>query len=124
MDGEIRMNKYQTAIRQYEQTRQAVRELKHRRNTLIKCCTKRNDGGFHGRICLKKAYVETDRACKEDGDYYSFAEILENGDYCESCIESYKLKRGKLYIAIQLHGDAKRRLSMLGKGLLADGESE
>jgi hypothetical protein len=79
-------------------------------------------------ICLNIAFDDTNRIRKENNEYFSYEEVLEDGYceglYCKNCYDSYKLKYGKLADAKQRFGMAKRKLSALGKKLLVGVESE
>ena len=116
------MNKFQEAIREYEEKRQVVVMLEKERNYLLSRCMKIDHADFHSKICLVNCYNDTRQACNENNEYFSFSEILEEGhcsdDYCDNCVKAYHLRKGDLSQARQKFGDAKRRLSFLGKVLL------
>jgi hypothetical protein len=117
------MDKYKKAVGEYEKARQEATKLEKKRADLISGCTKHCETEFHSKYCLAKAYDDTKEMRKENNEYYTFDEVLSeghaSGDYCDNCYESYKLKNGDLAKARKAFGIAKRRLSSLGKKLLA-----
>lgn len=115
------MDKHKEAIKDYELKRQVLVKLNNKRNSLVSKCTKDDILDYDSKICLKKAYDEQRQMCKENNEYYSFEEVLNNGEcegkYCKNCCDSYRLKIGELATAKMEFGNAKRRLSWMGKAL-------
>ena len=117
------MKKYTDAIEEYEKTRHLVISLSDERKDLIANCTMRHVEEYNGKLCLERAYRDTRLMCKENNEFFEFAEVLEEGHeagvYCNNCIESYRLKIGDLADARKAFGNAKRKLSFLGKRIIA-----
>lgn len=120
-------NKYKQAIRTYEEARQKVSRIEKKRKSLIIGCTKKSkencdDFGTCYGTCLEKAYEDTGKQIRENNEYYSFSEILEEGhaagDYCDNCVDAYHLRVGELSEARMAFGVAKRQLSAIGKKII------
>lgn len=115
------MDKYESAILEYEQWRQEVVKQESRRNNAVNACTKAKPFELDSKPCLAKCYDDTAEERRANGEYYSYGEIFEiglsEGNYCESCHDAYKIKHGPLAVAKKEFGDSKRRLSALGKTL-------
>lgn len=112
------MDKFQEAIGEYEMARQSVSDLKKQRLSLLDECTEMWE---HGN-CLYAAYAAIREEGEQDeyGHHGSFEDELESGEYCESCRESYRIKKGPLAEARAKFGNAKRKLSRLGKRVIAE----
>ena len=114
--------KYRKAIMEYEKTRQLVGTLEKKRNKLIAGCTKVDQTDIDFKICLRMAFKETEEWCRDNNEYYTFSEVLEEGHsegkYCDNCMDAYRMKFGELAEARKNFGNAKRKLACLGKSLL------
>ena len=114
------MDKYKSAIAEYEESRQQVQGLSKERNELILRCASLNDLGV-GQICLVTASDALKQYRRESGEYSSYTEILhevaEAANY-KTCVQSYALKMGALARARARYGIAKRRISQMGKPLI------
>ena len=116
------MDIYQTAVKIYEEKRQEAAILEKKRLALIASCDRTTNANEWTPICLSEAYNETMQERKDNDEYYEFEEIFHNGvlegKYCKNCYDSYNLKKGALKEARKEFGEAKRRLSRLGKMLI------
>ena len=114
------MDKYKSAIAEYEKSRQQVQRLSKERNGLILRCASLNDLGF-GEICLVTASDHLKEYRRESGEYSPYTEILHEvaeAANCKTCVQSYELKMGALAGAKARYGIAKRRISQMGKPLI------
>lgn len=123
------MKATESLVTNYEACRVEVNRLFKERAGLILRCKKQEayfasgQQGNPPEICLKAALDELRENQHEDYPYdHSYQEVLENGAYCENCIESYRIKVGPLAAARQAFGSAKRALSARAK-LLNKGEA-
>jgi len=109
---------------EYERYRADVQRLTNKRRDLANECENIDedlDGFQIGEICLSSAYKEL-MGLLEDNfpERYDFQEVLDEGNYCDFCRESYRLKYGALAKAKKDFGNAKRALSRRGKNLIGD----
>lgn len=73
-------------------------------------------------VCLTNCYSETLARSNEEG-YVKFEEVLdanEEGEYCQHCIQSYKIKINQLASARKAYGVLKRRVISAGKKLIKE----
>lgn len=114
------------AIKRYEKGRQLVQSLTNKRLSLRLECLHAEPYDYEN-ICLVLAYNDTMALCKENNEYYSYDEVMDegyaDGDYCETCHQSYQIKKGPLADARKEFGEAKRALSRLGKILIGATQS-
>ena len=112
--------KYQNAIADYERYRAAVKNDTATRAKLFYNCNKLSPY-VSSAPCLTNVLEESRRLSKENGEYYSFYDVLDNdedGICCDSCKKAHILKRTEHAKNRQQFGIAKRRLSALGKTVL------
>lgn len=122
-------------VLRYEKARQLVSELKKVRADLISKCSSVSlvmvDGfaELRGELCLHSNYREWAGEYEENG-YISLSildymrDANENGECCDACLESIKIKRGPLMDAKKEFGMAKRSLSHAGKRMIKEEYSE
>jgi hypothetical protein len=123
--------KHIEAIANYERCRQRVRELDEHRKAIIAKCRRLSEGD--GLVYSKDGFTELAKTCLEecwrcredDGQYQGMGGFLDfitcffdEGECCEHCIDSYKIKIGPLAEAKKQFGIAKRTISALGKSAL------
>jgi len=105
----------------YELKRQLVAKLDKKRVKLLNSCI--NIGLSDVSLCLSLAFDETKKLREDNGEYYTFDEVLTDGHaegkYCDNCVDAYFLRKGDLSEARQKFGQAKRKIAHLGKGLIA-----
>lgn len=115
------MNKYEKAIVSYELERKKLAIISKKRAELMESCEKQ-DFFEDIPICLVVAGKDTLKAREENGEYYHYYEILDeghaNGEYCDNCYNAYQLKIGLLKDARIKFGVEKRRISALGRSLI------
>lgn len=130
-------DKYQLAIMDYECWRQIVSDLQKKRSRLITNCAKKlkaekhhNDGGEYSdpKPCLYDVYDETIQVCKDNGEYFTMDEVIEDmvadGACCQNCLDAFKLKNNTYREARHKFGIAKRSLSAMGKALIKKDASD
>jgi hypothetical protein len=109
------------AIIEYEKTRQKVVRLKKERNMLLEECNLFESN--KKMSCLSVAYSEFCRDSYE-GKKLEFLASLEDmhddGECCDRCLESYRLKVVGIPNANRAHGAAKNRLTRIGKKCIKD----
>ena len=127
-------NKYAQAIMRYESARALVRNLSEKRKHLLSSCDVLKDcSGDYAYVritvktCLERAFNYLLKINEENSEVYTYQEALENmgtcddDDYaecCDTCKESYEIKKGSLAKARQEFGESKRALIRLGKKLI------
>ena len=118
------MDKYKSAIYEYEASRQLITDLKDLSGKLIGLC--KGGSNKDGSICLVVAYEEVNENIHHEVYDNSYGQtVFSKADYsevldeigCTSCKTSYAIKTGPLADAKKRFGIAKRRLSALGKNI-------
>ena len=119
----IFMDKYKKAILIYEQARQKNTKLEEKRRKLISRCSFVDNTDYHSKVCLALAYDEVGKLLKDGNEYYTFGEVLLNGNaegtYCDNCTNAYHLRINELADARKDFAQAKRNIAHLGKRLIA-----
>ena len=123
-------------IAKYESARQKIKRLESvRLNEISKClriqkpvriseiskCQNIQDKAddWDGKNCLVTAWDDMTHLNAVGGDFYTYDEVLYSSEeYCEHCLEAYRIKRGELAQAKQDLGKVKRALSARGKFLI------
>lgn len=119
------MDKFKTAISEYEKARQAISKISKQRADLILIC-ERIAKDHTRNICLVDAHNELISILNDNpGDYYAYGEVLggdfgdpDDAEYCQHCKHSYAIKMGPLAEAKQKFGLTKNKLARLGKELI------
>ena len=125
------MNKFEKAILRYETARQLVRDLKEKRSKLISECediaTIDCPSGFGvietGITCLVSIFNDlTDDEHLSDCERFDYKLAVESshveGNCCDSCYESYRIKTESLAEAKKEFGNSKRQISYMGKSII------
>ena len=111
-------------IIEHERCRAEVRRLINKRRDLVNQCENidvDHTGRQVGELCLSSAYKELMGLLDDNyPERYDLQDVLDEGNYCDFCRESYRLKYGALAKAKKDFGNAKRALSRRGKNLIGD----
>lgn len=119
---EITLEYLKAAVSDYEVARAQAILLRNNRNSLLSQCELTDPGPGGGENCLILAWNENIKMNEDNGEMYDYHEVLSEGvsegRYCQHCKDAYELKIGPLVTARQNFGNAKRKLSRIGKKIL------